>query len=102
MKITSFDKLQEVRSVARARAVEDFAYFAGAVLGVRLPAEHCLHVQRQVELHGVFTVLPEQQKHADAALLAWLTVLGLREGPVRVQSETFEWLFPEHASQRAA
>lgn len=65
-----FDKLDEVRSLARARTVEDFEYFVAHVLGPH-------------------TLLTPAAQHE-----AWVRVVqgSQTEGYL---GETFSWLFPE-------
>lgn len=101
--MVSFDRLDQVRTLARARAVEDFSYFVGAVLGLQqFDLQWCEDVQAKVLSHGVHTVLHEKQAVADRALQLWLVVLGLRTERVERPTETFSWLFPEHVAQRVA
>ena len=71
----SFDRLDEVRSIARARAVESVEYLAFHVLGHRAlsPQSHAIY-ERVVRGERV-------------------------EGHV---SETFTWLFPELCERRSA
>lgn len=71
-----FDKLSEVHSAARARAVEDFTYFHQHVYPTR---------------------------DITIALRVWDCVLKQELVPAEVRvSETFEWLFPELVARRAA
>lgn len=99
----SFDRLLEVRSVARARAVEDFEFFANYVLGLSVPKELCSTVQRAVE-QGQDVVLTgvRNPKRLENALGAWLVVTGkktLSQGEhLTVESETFSWLFAEQVA----
>jgi len=65
-----FDRLDEVRSAARARAVEDFEYFVGHVLG------------------------PHTRLSPTAAAALWERVVEGEHVAV-CPSETFSWLFPE-------
>lgn len=101
--MTAFDRLDEVRSTARARAVEDFEFFANHVCGAQLGVEVCLQVAQGVEqeqdveqVRGVFDALPQGLRlHALRAFDAWLFVLGQKDELVHSPSETFDWLFAE-------
>lgn len=75
------EHLSEVRSVARARAQEDFDYFAQHVLG----------------LHG-----PVPERKYVEALAAWEVVCGRGEPLAFAPTETFQWLFAECVERRAA
>lgn len=76
----SVEHLSEIRSVARARAQEDFEYFAQHVLG----------------LHG-----PISEKKYLEALGAWEVVCGRAPRLLNSPTETFAWLFAE-CVERAA
>lgn len=97
----NLDALSEVRSAARARAQEDFEYFANSVLGLRLTQSFCSDVQKRVEAHNEEFILTPARAEA-SALNAWLVVLGRRDiSALDVQGETFCWLFGEYAKRAA-
>lgn len=88
---SQFDKLDELRSFARARAEEDFEYFANNVLGANYNSEFCSAVQNAVVLG---TELHLEDKKRVVVLDAWKAVIEKRK--VRsAPSETFKWLFAE-------
>src|SRR5678816_1212725 len=104
--MTSFDRLDDVRAVARARAVESFEYFLFHVLGSRVPCGVGDIVQKSVELGlqgEMLFLLPvqlTQREHVELrrALELWLVVIGRKQGVVlghEAPSETFAWLFAE-------
>lgn len=98
-----FDKLTEVRDVARARAREDFEYFANYVMGAQLPTEFCTAWQRNLELG---TEMPEcilspgQMRNADNVVKAWFVLLD-RDVQDFTPSQTYIWLFGELRSEAA-
>ena len=93
-----FCELVEARSAARARAVEDFEFFACGVLGVRASREVCRVVQAHVEHSTPLALEVTRDARLLQALEQWLVVLG-RKSPsgatCGLTSETFTWLFPQ-------
>lgn len=91
-----FDRLAEVRDVARARAREDFEYFANYVMGAQLPAAYCVAWQRKLErgeeLPESIVLSPGQLRSAENAMKAWFVLTGMDEQDF-IPSETFVWLF---------
>lgn len=98
-----FDRLEEVRSVARARAQEDFGFFCSRVLGLHLEDSVALAVQEHVERGGPLTLNLQgaYKTRLLHALEAWLVVLR-GETVDNAPSDTFEWLFPESLRQNVA
>lgn len=93
-----FERLDEVRSVARARAQEDFGFFCSRVLGYVFNDELALRAQRSVEDGSQTLIVVElegvQRKRFMTALGLWVALLH-GEQVDSAPSETFEWLFPE-------
>lgn len=88
--------LNDVRRLARAKALEDFEYFSNYVLGVRLDAATCFAAQKAVE-RGEEVRLPS--KSYEAALRSWLYIVR-RQGELcnAHKTDTFSWLFGEIAA----
>lgn len=102
------DNLNEVRSVARARAQEDFFFFATTVCGTRLTQTQCETVQQKVERAGPEVVaslevdkcpwLPVRERWT---LGAWLVVMGWAPKMAQAPTETFSWLFHDFVERAA-
>lgn len=99
--MNTFNELSDVRLQARARCVEDFAYFAQNVLGKQLSEETCRELQLTALRHGV--VPPGLSRYSSDALSAWLCVLRNEELSDVVLTDTLRWLFAELVpAERAA
>lgn len=102
--LTAFDRLDEVRSAARARAVEDFEFFCSGVLGLSLPSGICTEIQQGILQGREVRINLEPRRlevQVERAIVAWRVVLGKSGEVVHGPSETFEWLFPEVARRAA-
>lgn len=104
--MTHFDKLYEVRDVARARALEDFEYFANSVMGVNVARATCDVVQELVLKGRVSSLtqfdLPQHKlRSLQNAAMGWMILLhGHADMHERfAPNATYEWLF---ADERAA
>lgn len=103
-----FDQLSHARYIARARAEEDFGYFAKAVLGLSLPPDFIEAVQQSVEEQKPvsFSSLTGTPLHvsrsAGRALEAWLCIIGRGSEVLSYSpSDTFSWLFAERVGAAA-
>lgn len=86
--MTNFDKLDQVRELARARAQEDFEYLCNNVLGLALPPSVCDLSQGD----GGIELSPGRLIALRKAQQTWLYLQGRAERPLHLP-ETFEWLF---------
>lgn len=94
----TIDRLDEVRSVARAKAREDFTFFCNSVLGVNYHPDFCSSVQRRVE-SGEEVVLSDKRR--ERALNAWLSVLGRRDLLRSSPCDSFTFLFHDYVARSA-
>lgn len=102
---SAFERLDEVRSAARARAQEDFEFFCRGVLGFEVSTSDALAIQPELLKGRRFDLQRlENKRYAlqlERAMIAWQVVVGLSGEIVHGPSETFEWLFPEVARRAA-
>ena len=91
--------LRDLRPVVRARAVEDFEYFANAVLGLGLDERLCAELQTAVAAGRAVRLSAKRPDVVVRALATWLNVLGVSADATgaAVQSEAYLWLFGGHA-----
>lgn len=91
------DRLSELRSIARAQALESFDYFANHVLGSKLPSEICDAVQKEIEQSS-----SNSYNYSDScnfAVSAWLCVQGKTAKLPKAPTATFAWLFGDFLAQ---
>lgn len=94
------DQLTEARSVARARAEEDFEFFVNTVLGLGWAPELCESIQRALATEGP-TVFQGRLPGRQEVITLWLFTV---RGNVLAQSspsETFSWLFADKIERAA-